>query len=287
MLEQGDVTEKTVAMGAVVSWLSRVGRAAGQRLLIGCALDDGESEDTIAIIGLEWGAGAAPLALLLEGGGRRLFRQVAGGVVVDARPGAPLVAAVDAARTPAELAERAERRELVKAGVNPDRLGGTEDRRAVLALCRQLAARSPPSTEVRRAAYLALRAGGQAENARAGARLFRLAFTLCREAGMAVPDDCHWRLATLLRQAGDLREAIAVSDVLESGEVRDPQARKLLATTRVGALLDLWRVTRETALVRQAEHAFKIAWALGREDAEVLGLRSPLNRALEQVGLRG
>ena len=68
--------------------------------------------------------------------------------------------------------------------------------------------------------------------------------------------------------------------------MRDPQARKLLATTRVGALLDLWRVTRETALVRQAERAFKVAWALGRDDAEVLELRPGLNRALEQAGLR-
>ena len=69
-------------MGSVVAWLSRVGPQEGQRLLIGCALDDGESDDTVPIVGLDWGPGATPLALLLEGGARRLFRQVAGGVVV-------------------------------------------------------------------------------------------------------------------------------------------------------------------------------------------------------------
>jgi len=283
---QHEVAEKTAAMGSVVAWLSRVGPQEGQRLLIGCALDDGESDDTVPIVGLDWGPGATPLALLLEGGARRLFRQVAGGVVVDARPGAPLVAAIEMARTPAELAERAERRELVQAGVNPDKLASAEHRRAVLALGRQVATGSLPAPELRRAAYLALRAGGQAENARAGARMFRDVFALCAAAGTPVPDDCHWRLAALLRQAGELREAVAVSDVLHTGEMRDPQARKLLATTRVGALLDLWRVTRETALVRQVERAFKVARALGRDDAEVLELRPGLNRALEQAGLR-
>ncbi len=288
------MTEKTVAMGAVLAWLGRVGPEEGRRLLAGCALDDGESEDALPIAGLEWGPGSAPLALLLEGGGRKLFRQVAGGVVVDARPGAPLVAAIEAARTPGELAELAERRELVRAGVNPDSLGSTEDRRAVLALHRSLADGSVPPAEVRRAAYLALRAGGRAETGRWGARLFREVFALCRNAGSAVPDDCHWRLAALLRQAGELREAIAVSDVLHTdvlhtdvlhrGTVRDPQARKLLATTRVGALLELWRATREVELVRQADRAFKVAWAIGRDDAEVQALRPALNRALEQTG---
>ncbi|HTB48072.1 MAG TPA: hypothetical protein VK741_30930 [Acetobacteraceae bacterium] len=281
------MTEKTVAMEAVLAWLGRVRPEEGRRLLAGCALDDGESEDALPIAGLEWGPGAAPLALLLEGGGRKLFPQVAGGVVVDARPGAPLVAAIEAARTPGELAELAERRELVRAGVNPDSLGSTEDRRAVLALHRSLAAGRVPPAEVRRAAYLALRAGGRAETGRWGARLFREVFALCRNAGSAVPDDCHWRLAALLRQAGELREAIAVSDVLHAGMVRDPQARKLLATTRVGALLEQWRATRGVELARQADRALKVAWAIGRDDAEVLGLRPALNRALEQTGVRG
>jgi hypothetical protein len=281
------MTEQTVAMGVALAWLSRVGPDEARRLLVGCALDDGESEDALPIVGLEWGLGSAPLALLLEGGGRKLFRQVAGGAVVDARPGAPLVAAIEAARTPGELAELAERRVLVRSGVNPDSLGSTEDRRAVLALYRSLAAGSVPPAEVRRAAYLALRAGGRAETGRWGARLFREVFALCRNAGFAVPDDCHWRLATLLRQAGELREAIVVSDVLHSGAVRDQQARKLLATTRAGALLELWRATREVELVRQADRAFKVAWAIGHEDAEVLELRPALNRALEQAGLRG
>ncbi len=281
------MAEKTAGMGTVLAWLSRVGPEAGRRLLIGCALDDGKSDNALPIVGLEWGAEAAPLALLLEGGGRKLFRQVAGGAVVDARPGTPLIAAIAAARTPAELAERAERRELVQAGVNPDRLGGTEDRRAVLALCRCLAIRSLPPPEVRRTAYLALRAGGQLENARTGARLFGEALALCRDAGMAVPDDYHWRLATLLRQAGELREAVAASDVLGSDTVGDPRARRLLATTRTAALLELWRRTRDSELVRQADQAFRIAWALGRNDPEVLELRPALNRALEQAGLRG
>ena len=83
------MTEKTVAMEAVLAWLGRMGPEEGRRLLAGCALDDGESEDALPIAGLEWGPGAAPLALLLEGGGRKLFPQVAGGVVVDALPGLP------------------------------------------------------------------------------------------------------------------------------------------------------------------------------------------------------
>ena len=46
--------------------------------------------------------------------------------------------------------------------MNSDSLGSTEDRRAVLALHRSIAAGSVPPGEVRRAAYLALRAGGRA-----------------------------------------------------------------------------------------------------------------------------
>ena len=171
------MAEKTAAISAGLSWLSRAGPAEGRRLLIGCELDDGNSDDAVPIIGLEWDATATPLALLLAGGGRKLFRQVTSGAVIDARPGAPLIAAIEAARTPAELAERAERRELVRSGVNPDRLGSADDCRAVLALCRSIADRRLPPAEVRQAAYLALRAGEDADKARSGARLFRAVFT--------------------------------------------------------------------------------------------------------------
>ena len=95
------------------------------------ALDaTGVLETDICVIG----SGAAGLSLaaeffdtgdrvlVLENGRRVPLRTVMHGAIVDNRPGGPLLAAWRASRTPADQRETAERAELVRRGVNPDRL---------------------------------------------------------------------------------------------------------------------------------------------------------------------
>jgi hypothetical protein len=87
-------------------------------VLIGCGLDDGRTDDLAMIAD----ADVSDRVLVLENGRRAPLRTVMHGAIVDNRPGGPLLAAWRASRTPADQRETAERAELVRRGVNPDRL---------------------------------------------------------------------------------------------------------------------------------------------------------------------
>lgn len=62
-----------------------------------------------------------------------------------------------------------------------------------------------------------------------------------------------------------------MSDVLHEGSLRDPGARKVLATTRAGTLLDLFEATGQAKWSALAERAMKVAYALGPQDDAVKG----------------
>jgi hypothetical protein len=177
------------------------------------------------------------------------------------------------------------RKVLSRAGIDADRLRSAEARRAVAVLAWKLEHERVPSGEERRAAYLALIAGDDAL-ARKGKLLFRGLVEMCHRRNLPVPEDCHWRLACLARTTGDLREAVAVSDILHQADrPKDEVRRKLLATTRCAALIDLWEVNAQAGLIREADKAFKVAWAIAPNDEEVEALRWRLNRALELAGI--
>jgi hypothetical protein len=280
------LSETAVPFSEVLDWLTRTDRETAVALIAGCELDDGDSEETMPIAGLEWSDTAVPVALVLRDGRRLPMRRLAGKAqLVDSRPGAPLAAAIGAVRPPAESAEREMRGVLSRAGIDADRLRSAEARRSVAVLAWKLERGRVPSGEERRAAYLALIAGDDAL-ARKGKLLFRGLVEMCHRRNLPVPEDCHWRLACLARTTGDLREAVAVSDILHQADrPKDEVRRKLLATTRCAALIDLWEVNAQAGLIREADKAFKVAWAIAPNDEEVEALRWRLNRALELAGI--
>nr|WP_294525544.1 hypothetical protein [uncultured Rhodopila sp.] len=280
------MSERSVPLSAVLDWLKRAPRETAAALIAGCELDDGDSDEVMPIGGFEWSDGAAPVALILQDGQRLPVRRLAADAqVVDSRPGAPLAAAIDATRSPAQAAEREMRKVLAKAGIDADGLRSAEARRAVAVLAWKLDRGQVPPDEERQAAYVALIAGDDA-TARRGKLMFRRLLDMCVRRNLPVPEDSHWRLACLARHTGNPQEAVAASDILhQKDRPKDQVCRKLLATTRCAALLDLWDATQEAALVREAERAFKVARAIAPRDEEVDTLRRRLNRVLELAGL--
>jgi len=271
--------EASVPVRDVLVWLSRVGADEGQRLLVGCALDDGTSDEAVPIVALD----AERKGVTLQGGRRLLLAGVRDGEIIDPRPDAPLVGAIAAQWTPAELMERQERAELAHAGIDADRLASGEDRQAALAFLRMTAAGELPGPEERHRFYLALSATGETGLARIGARVLGQLADRFAAAG-SVPDDLYWRRTWFLRAGGQLREAVAVSDALHMGQVKEQGARKLLATTRAAALLDLFDTTREVKWLALADRAARVAYALAPEEEEVKAVYRRFQAVRGQVG---
>jgi hypothetical protein len=198
--------------------------------------------------------------------------------VLDARPGHPLAGAIEASRTPAEALERAERAELGRFAIDPDRLGSVQARRAVLAVLRETQTGGMPGRADRHAFYAALTRSGDRRAVQVAADVLARLSARFTELGRAVPDDLYWRRAALLRSLGKLKEAVAISDVLDQEVLRDPDDRRILAATRCGALLDLFEATREAPWLASAERAFRIAKEIAPGDEAVERLDNRLRR---------
>jgi hypothetical protein len=268
-----------VAGSDVVLLLSRIAAEEAVDLLVGCELDDDTSDRLAPIIALDRERNAVVVA-----GGRRVpMARVRDGVVVDSRPDAPLRRAVLASRTPAEQQERAERAALGRVGVDPDRLASPADRRAVLALVRSIETGTLPNYQSRHAGYLALGATADAGLARFGARLFATLAERYAAVG-TIPDDLHWRRTWFLRTSGQLREAVAVSDILHAGELSDAGHRKVLARTRAGTLLDLFDIDGDGKWVSLAEKAAAVGLAAAPRDEEAWNIERRLNAARRRLG---
>ena len=276
------MTRRSLALSDMLGWFSRVDRLDCEALLVGCELEADEDAESGAVTSIEWGSEPVPLAIDLAGGRRVPFRKVVREAsFTDPRPGSPLLRAFEAARTPTECAADEDRGVLAAARIREEWLRSAADRQALAGFLREIGQRRLPAAAARHAAYLAFRSG-EVELARIGAQLMRRLVGLYERECEPVPEDCHWRLAVLLRQAGAAREALAVSDVLEGRKLRDRDARKLLSTTRCGAALDLWRASGDREALAVAERAFKEARALGRDDDEVKSLGRAMNAARMQ-----
>ncbi len=280
--------EAYVELPVVLNWVARTDRETAAAIVIGCELDDGLSLQAVPIASLEWSDAAQPAAFVLSDGRRVPVRRlVAGAKLVDSRPGAPLPTAISSAHSPVPAAEREMRRTLGKAGIDADRLRSPDARRAVAVFAWKLERARVPSADERTAAYLAFIAGDTALAHKGKLMLSRLV-AICGELNLPVPEDCHWRLACLARNTGNLREAVAVSDILyDRQQLQDADCRKLLATTRCAALLDLAEADPggERDHLREAQKAFNVAWAIAPRDAEVDALRWRLNHGLRRAGL--
>ena len=210
-------------------------------------------------------------------GRRVLLKAAAHGVVVDERPGSPLVAAVESCWTVAEREERLQRRALQREGFAAEKLASGEARAAVIAFMAAMRAGEVPSWRQRQEFYLAISAGEDAGFAQTGARVFGELIARCGARG-AVPEDLHWRRAKLLRLGQQFAEAVAASEVLYAGQMRSATDRRLLATTRAASLLSLYEARQELPLLAKAEQCLAMANALGPDDGELVGLYVKLKK---------
>ena len=143
-----------------------------------------------------------------------------------------------------------------------------------------------PDKGQRHAFYKALIAPKDVVLARIGARVFEALMIRFGER-QVVPDDLHWRRARLLHAAGRAVEAVAASDVLHARSVMDAGARRHLATTRVGALLDIYDVNGDANCLVQADRSLSIAKGHGPEGVEIRSLCRRLNDLFRSGGAVG
>ena len=181
------VQEVTTPIPDVLAWLPRVPPETAAELLVGCGFHDGQSEnlDATPIEAVDVGRATVTLAGSDKPVSLRRFPE---GEFIDARPGAPLAAAIAASRTPAELRDEIEQRALRRAGFEPGKLPSGEARRAVLAMAELDAVGRTPDGAQRMAFYQAARAGGDAATARSAARLLGNARQRFEAAGQ-IPED--------------------------------------------------------------------------------------------------
>jgi hypothetical protein len=268
-----------IAGSDVILLLSRIAPGEARDLLVGCQLDDDSGDQPARIIELD----GDRAAVVVTGGRRVPMARIRDAVIIDTRPDAPLRRAILASRTPEEQQEREERLALGRAGIDPGKLASPADRRAVLALVRSAEAGTLPTYQARHAAYLALSTARDAKLVRVGARLFATLIDSFGAVGK-VPDDLHWRRAWFLRTAGQLREAVAASDLLHTGALIDPGDRKVLARVRAGALLDLFDVDGDAKWVSLAEKAAAEDLAATRRDEEAWNIYHRLQAARSRLG---
>ena len=261
-------TESEIPMAEVSTWLSRAAPDDVRRLLAGCALDDGRSDELHPILDVD----APGKALVLRGGRRVLLRAVEGGMIVDARDGAPLAKAIATLRTPGERRELDDREELRRHHIDADELTSLHDRQVVLDFMRTWMKGALPDWPRRDAFYLSM--GRSPILARTGARKLAELAMAFDQAGITA-DDLPWRQARLLRICHELRDAIKVSDVLFTGRIANLGDRKILATVRAAVLLNLFEENRrrEAWALAEAYKAIKVAQGLGADDEEVKSLR--------------
>jgi len=257
--------EEEVAVGDVLTWLSRTDEARARLVVIGCALDNGVDDEPLRIKDLDF----EHRAVVLANGRRAALRGLPDAILLDARPGAPLAAAVESCWSPEERRSREVDKKLRTAKIDPARLRSPEDRERVLAFLNAVHAGDAPSASRTRAFYDALSFGNDPGLARVGARaLDDMAGTISKTGGRP-PDSLHWQRASLLRAANKLEEAVAASEILVTTGVRDEGARRILATTRAAALLDLFEARRAPDLLARAWESAGIAFAIDQNDEKV------------------
>lgn len=276
--------ERTVTLTAVLQWLERTDRREALRVLVGLFLDDGNAEEAFQIRDIVWDKeGRARSAIIADG---RTIPLRSAAAIIDA-PDARLTAAVEAAISPGERAQRDRKRAL---GQKMVALGFTEpfasdeDAGHVLALAEDVSAGVPSTWQKRQDAYLAITRGERKTVCRAGAQLFRRLMESDVTAHGLVAEDCYWRLAKMLHVAGELRQAVAFDEKLWNGEVRGQVDLRLLAATVAAAQLALGEATHDTELLWAADRACRLGWRLNPGDDVVRHIFAAVDAAKRRAG---
>lgn len=270
------VSEVVTPASDVLAWLPRVPPETAAGLLVGCGFHDGRSDDPEAMLIVAVDMARAMITLAGSDGPVSL-RRFRDGEFIDTRPGTPLAAAIAASRTPVELRDEVERQAVRRAGFEPGKLGSGDARRAVLVMVELDAGAMMPDEAQRMAFYQAVRAGGDAGMARSAVRLLGNARQRFEAVGQ-IPEDLHWQLATLLRQAGEWRAAIQAAGVLYAQPRLKDLTRLYLASTLAGSLLDLAGARPTLALLDDAERALRIAWSVDPGDEALKAMWRTLDR---------
>jgi hypothetical protein len=272
-------SEASLPIADLLRWVTRADAETLRALVIGCSLDDGTSDDLAPIADVF----VAERVLVLADGRRVPLRTVTAGVVVDHRPGSPLLAAYAASRTPVEHREAAERAALRRHGVNPDRLASEQDRHAVLTLLRSQENAANISEPAVEAFYEAMKRSSDIGLYRRAAAALRALADACTGRGVRAPVTLPWRLAWFLNRAGQFEGAIAVSETAEARGMPGMN-QAYMAAIRASALISLGRMRRDAALLDKAEHAIRIALAAGSEREVANTLYGALRAARAQIG---
>jgi hypothetical protein len=273
-------SEASLPIADLLRWVTRADAEALRAVVIGCSLDDGTSDDLTPIADIS----VAERVLVLADGRRVPLRTVTAGVIVDDRPGSPLLAAFAESRTPAEHREVAERAALRRQGVDRDRLASRQDQHAVLTFLRSQENAADPSEPAIEAFYEAMKRSSDIALYRRAAAALRALANACAGRGVPAPVTLPWRLAWFLNRANQFEDAIAVSETAEARGMPGMN-RAYMAAIRASALISLGRMRHDTALLENAEHAIRIALAAGSEREVVNALYSALRAARARIGV--
>jgi len=271
-------TEADLPVADLLRWMTRADPDQLRVLLIGCALDDGTSDDLLPIADVA----IADRVVVLAGGRRISLRTVPQGAIVDRRPGFPLLTAYADSRTPAEQQEAAERADLRQRGVDPDRLGSPDDRRIVLTFLRAQEQGAEISEPALDAFSEAMKRSADIPLYRRAATAVRLLAESSARRGARTPVTLTWRLAWFLTHSGAHEAAIALSETPEARRLPGMH-RAYMAGIRASALIALGRMRHDSGLLDQAEQSIRTALAAGSEKDVVNTLYGTLRAARLQI----
>jgi len=266
--------EASVSVDAIRGWLSRTDPGEAAQILIGCQLDDGKSDELVDIQNVD----VAAEILIVSEGRRVRLRTVTGGMVIDSRPGHPLVTAIDSAKTPGERREAEMDAELRRRRMDPNGFRSSAEREQVLGFLVMVENGQLPSESALREFYEAMKPAASPAKHRRAAEALQALMATCMQHG-DVPSSLSWRLAWCLNQAGQLDEAVATTETphARAGQGMD---RAVLAIIRASALIALADIRHDPGLLDQAEAALKVAYAIeGGGSEEVKAVYGALNRA--------
>jgi hypothetical protein len=250
----------------VLLWISKVSLTEAATLLIGCQLDDGENDHLLPIVEVD----VPRNSLVTEYNGNRKNRPLAilrQGLVVDERPGEPLICEIDASKSPMQKQLEDARKQLSQFQINPAQIANDDDVYIILNTLEDQQNTEIPSRDGREESYEALK---RADLNRLGATIADRWLKLSLDAGGRIEPDIYIKLAYFLRHSGSLNKALRTTDVLElpTSTFKPSQGeRAVLSTMRGAILLDLYEVKNDGDLLKQARAYAARAYAINQSEA--------------------
>ena len=259
------MSDYEVTGSTLLNWLNLVEPEFASTIIVGCGLDDGESDKLLPIISLDMDINS--LNCSIDGETKRFpigaLRSLS---IVDQRPNAPLREAINCATTPAEQELDSARDFLKSKGIKAHKIVNSDDVLELVQTVDNHDAGVLPSLAVMRYRYEMLK---RTQLYHQGVKFTKGWQDLSeRNKGPKVPE-IYVMLAFFLRHSGRLDEAIIVTEVINFPRSKfraNPSAIAVLATQRAAILIDLYEIRRDLALLEQARKYAAKAWAIQQGD---------------------